>query len=112
MRNGTGGVCYKKNLSANDTLCVDGYVACSLFDLSSNFTFYLNDPVNGAGIQQHDSCLQKGANAQLVRAGKLFGLPALFTAGVNLTDNWINVDLFHAKDCRTIAPVPGCRSTI
>jgi hypothetical protein len=107
VRNGTGGVYYKKNLSANDTLRVDGYVTRSLFDLFSNFTFYLNDPVNGDGIQQHDSRLQEGASAQLVHAGKLFRLPALFMAGANLTDNWINVDLFHAKDRRIIAPVPG-----
>ena len=41
VRNGTGSVYYKKNLSANDTLRVDGYVTRSLFDLFSDFTFYL-----------------------------------------------------------------------
>jgi outer membrane receptor protein involved in Fe transport len=107
VRNGTGGGYYKKNLSSNDTLRVDGYVTRSLFDLFSNFTFYLNDPVNGDGIQQHDSRLQDGASAQYIHAAKVLGFPALFTAGANLSDNWINVDLFHAKDRRIIAPVPG-----
>jgi hypothetical protein len=107
VRNGTGSVYYKKNLSANDTLRVDGYVTRSLFDLFSNFTFFLNDPVNGDGIQQHDSRLQDGASSQYVHTGKLFGRPAIFMAGANLADNWINVDLFHDKDRKVIAPVPG-----
>jgi outer membrane receptor protein involved in Fe transport len=107
VRNGTGSVYYKKNLSVNDTLRVDGYVTRSLFDLFSDFTFYLSDPVNGDGIQQHDSRLQEGASGQYVHAGKAFRLPALFMAGANLGDNWINVDLSHDKDRRIIAPVPG-----
>jgi len=106
VRNGTGSVYYKKNLSANDTLRVDSYVTRSLFDLFSDFTFFLSDPVNGDGIQQHDSRLQEGASAQYVHGSKVFGHPALFMAGANLGDSWINVDLFHDKDRQIIAPVP------
>ncbi|MGD0859138.1 MAG: TonB-dependent receptor [Terracidiphilus sp.] len=105
VRNGTGSVYYKKNLSANDTLRVDGYVTRSLFDLFSDFTFYLSDPVNGDGIQQHDSRIQEGASTQYIHAGKAFGLPSLFVAGANFGDNWINVDLFHDKNRQIIAPV-------
>jgi outer membrane receptor protein involved in Fe transport len=107
VRNGTGGAYYKKNLSANDTLRVDGFVTRSLFDLFSNFTFYLNDPVNGDGLQQHDSRLQDGVSAQYIHAGSLWSFPTLSITGVNLSDSWINVDLFHAKDRKIIAPVPG-----
>ena len=107
VRNGTGGVYYRKNLSANDTLRVDGYVTRSLFDLFSDFTFFLSDPVNGDGIQQHDSRLQEGASSQYMHAGTLFGRTALFMAGGNLGDNWINVDLFHDHDRQIIAPVPA-----
>lgn len=107
VRHATGSVYYKKNLSANDTLRADGYVTRSLFDLFSDFTFFLSDPVNGDGIQQRDSRLQEGASSQYVPAGKVFGVPALFTAGANLGDNWINVDLFHDEDPQIIAPVPG-----
>lgn len=105
VRNGTGSVYYKRNLSATNTLRVDGYVTRSLFDLFSNFTFFLSDPTNGDGIQQHDSRLQEGASAQYVHAGKTFGLPSLFMAGANVGDSWINVDLFHDKDRKIIAPV-------
>ena len=107
VRNGTGGAYYKKNLSANDTVRVDGFVTRSLFDLFSDFTFYLNDPINGDGIQQHDSRLQNGASAQYIHAGSVWGFSTLSIAGANLSDNWINVDLFHAKDRKIIAPVPG-----
>jgi len=105
VRNATGSVYYKKNLSVKDTLRADGYVTRSLFDLFSDFTFYLSDPINGDGIQQHDSRLQEGVSTQYIHAGKAFGLPSLFMAGANLGDNWINVDLFHDKDRRIIAPV-------
>ena len=102
---GTGGVYYKKNLSANDTLRVDGYLSRSLFDLFSDFTFYLNDPVNGDGIQQHDSRLQDGASVQYLHASSFLSFPALLTAGANIGDSWINVDLFHDKNRQIIAPV-------
>ena len=107
VRNGTGGVYYRKNLSSSDTLRVDGYATRSLFDLFSDFTFFLSDPVNGDGIQQHDSRLQEGANAQYMHASTLLGKPALLMAGGNLTDNWIDVDLFHDHDRQIIAPVPA-----
>jgi outer membrane receptor protein involved in Fe transport len=106
VRNGTGSAYYKNNLSQNDTLRVDGFVTRSLFDLFSNFTFYMRDPINGDGFQQHDSRLQEGASSQYVHAARLFGMPALFAAGANLTDNWINVDLFHVKDRKIIPAVP------
>jgi hypothetical protein len=105
VRNATGSVYYKKNLGANDTLRVDGYLTRSLFDLFSDFTFYLSDRAHGDGIQQHDSRLQEGGSAQYVHAGTLFGHPALFLAGANLADSWINVDLFHDRNRRIIAPV-------
>jgi outer membrane receptor protein involved in Fe transport len=105
--NGTGSVYYKKDLGPNDTLRVDGFVTRSLFDLFSDFTFFLNDPVHGDGIQQHDSRLQEGASSQYVHSGMLFGHPAMFMAGASLTDNWINVDLFHDQNRQIIGPVPG-----
>jgi hypothetical protein len=112
VRNGSGSVYYKKNLSANDTLRLDGYITRSLFDLYSNFTFFLNDPLHGDGIQQHDSRLQTGVSSQYVHAGTLLGRPALFMAGANLFDSWINVDLFHQQARKIIAPVDGNPTTL
>ena len=72
----------------------DGFVSRSLFDLYSNFTYYLNDPVLGDAFQQHDSRLQEGANAQYSQPHKIAGTTALFTAGANFHDNQINVGLY------------------
>lgn len=74
-------------------LKIDGFLARSLFDLCSNFTFFLNDEVNGDEIQQHDSRLQEGANVQYLRPMRLFGNRSLLTAGANYHDNQINVGL-------------------
>ncbi|MCU1233990.1 MAG: TonB-dependent receptor [Candidatus Solibacter sp.] len=73
-------------------LKLDGFVTRSLFDLFSDFTFFLNDPIHGDAIQQHDSRLIEGANAQYQIAGRL----SLFTAGGNFHDNQIHVDGDHA----------------
>ena len=56
--------------------------------------FFLNDPVNGDAIQQHDSRLQEGANAQYLRPHKFGSAQALFTGGGNFHDNQINVGLY------------------
>lgn len=69
---------------------VDGFTTRSLFDLFSNFTYFLNDPVNGDAIQQHDSRLVQGGNAQYLHPHKT----GYFTAGGNIHANQINVGLY------------------
>jgi len=73
VRSGTGALYYRQDGAKGDTFKVDGFVGRSLFDLYSNFTFLLNDAIAGDAIQQHDSRLQQGANAQYQRPHK-FGL--------------------------------------
>ncbi len=96
VRTGLLGTYYRKEWRGARVLKVDGFVARSLFDLFSNFTFFLNDPLFGDEIQQHDSRLQQGANAQYLHPYKLFGRPALLTVGGNLHANQINVGLYPA----------------
>jgi hypothetical protein len=38
-----------------------------MFDLWSNFTFFLTDEAFGDEIQQHDSRLQEGVNTQYLK---------------------------------------------
>jgi hypothetical protein len=85
---------YSQSFTNGDTLKADGFVGRSLFDLYSNFTFFLNDPVHGDAFQQHDSRLQEGANLQYSHAQRGTGLTAQFTAGFNFHDNQINVGLY------------------
>jgi hypothetical protein len=85
-------------------LKVDGFAGRSLFDLYSNFTFFLNDPIHGDAFQQHDSRLQQGANLQYTHPHKLFGITASFVAGSNFHGNQIDVGLYP-RDGRTPAGV-------
>jgi outer membrane receptor protein involved in Fe transport len=85
---------YSKSFANGDTLKVDGFIGRSLFDLYSNFTYFLNNPVSGDAFQQHDSRLQEGANVQYAHAHKIGGAAASFTSGINLHDNQISVGLY------------------
>ena len=94
VRSGTLAGYWRREGDAGQVLKLDGFVSRSLFDLFSNFTYFLNDPENGDGIQQHDSRLIEGANAQYLKPHRVgSGTQALFTAGANYHDNQILVGL-------------------
>ena len=86
---------YKNEFENGSIFKLDGSLSRSLFDLFSNFTFFLNDEVNGDEVQQHDSRLQEGANAQYLRPFKFFGQQALLIAGGNYLTSQINVGLYQ-----------------
>jgi outer membrane receptor protein involved in Fe transport len=94
VRAATTGLYYRQEDDRGNVLKLDGFVGRSLFDLYSNFTFFLNDPVTGDAFQQHDSRLQEGVNAQYVRTQKYGRATGLLTAGANFHDNQINVGLY------------------
>jgi TonB dependent receptor-like, beta-barrel/TonB-dependent Receptor Plug Domain len=93
VRSGIFSAYFKKESGDGSVFKLDGFIARSIFDLYSNFTFFLNNETDGDEIQQHDSRLQEGANAQFLRPYKLFDRRALFIAGANYHDNQINVGL-------------------
>ncbi len=98
VRLGTFATYYKRDFANGDILKVDGFLGRSLFDLNSNFTFFLEhylpaDLIKGDEIQQHDSRLQEGFNTQYLHPYHLFGQSALLTMGSNFHDNQINVGL-------------------
>lgn len=70
VRSGTAGIYYRRNDDKGNVFKADAFVSRSLFDLYSNFTFFLNDPENGDAIQQHDSRLQEGANVQYLHPSR------------------------------------------
>lgn len=98
VRSGTGGLYYRQEDSGGGVLKVDAFATRSLFDLYSNFTFFLNDPIHGDAIQQHDSRLIEGANAQYERPHKIAGHTALLIAGGNFHGNQINVGLYPREE--------------
>jgi hypothetical protein len=84
VRLGTFATYYKRDFSNGDIFKADGFIGRSLFDLYSNFTFFLehylpNDPIKGDEIQQHDSRLQEGFNTQYLHPYHLFGHSSLLT---------------------------------
>jgi hypothetical protein len=93
VRSGTVGAYLRREGTQGDVLKLDGFVGRSLFDLFSNFTYFLNDPKGGDRIQQHDSRLQQGANLQYLRPHRIAGAQGLFTAGGNYHGNQILVGL-------------------
>ena len=96
---GTLSAYYSDSLANGDTFRADAFLSRSLFDLYSNFTFYLKDPVHGDAFQQHDSRLQQGVNTQYVHTQRLGSATAVLTAGSNFHDNQINVGLYP-RECR------------
>ena len=93
VRQGTVGAYLRKELKSGGTFKADAFLTRSLFDLYSNFTFFLNDPEFGDEIQQHDSRLQQGANVQYIRPYTLLGRPAVLTVGGNFAAFQTNVKL-------------------
>ncbi len=91
---GTVGTYFRKEWKSGATFKADAFVGRSLFDLFSNFTFFLADPIYGDEIQQHDSRLQEGGNVQFLQPYKFFGNQAIVTVGANLHFNQINVGLY------------------
>ncbi len=91
---GTASTYYSKSFANGDTLKIDGFLGRSLFDLYSNFTFFLNDPAHSDAFQQHDSRLQEGANLQYTHPHKIGSISASFLSGMNFHDNQINVGLY------------------
>lgn len=61
-------------------------------DLFTNFTFFLNDPVNGDGIQQSDRRVMYGGDIGYKQSGEVLGVPSIGTIGVQS-----RVDDIHAR---------------
>ena len=95
---GTASLYYSKLRANGDTFKADGFLSRSLFDLYSNFTFYLNDPVHADAFQQHDSRLQQGLNVQYTHPHQFASVAAVLVVGSNFHDNEINVGLYPRQD--------------
>jgi hypothetical protein len=98
VRLGTAGVYYRKALASGGSLKADGFLSRSLFDLYSNFTMFLIDPIHGDGFQQHDSRCQEGFNTQYLHPNKILGSQSLLTIGANFHDNQVNVGLYPQQN--------------
>lgn len=90
----------------------DAFVERSLFDLYSNFTFFLNDPVIGDGIQQHDSRLTEGADTQYARP-QFFGWgDGVLTIGGGVYATQNLVDMRQRVERDPVSLVIGARANV
>ncbi|MDX2266640.1 MAG: TonB-dependent receptor [Bryobacter sp.] len=71
----------------------DGMVQRVLFDLYSNFTFFLENEEGGDGFVQHDSRLQQAANFSYQRPQQFPGGVGNLMVGFQHLDNQINLKL-------------------
>jgi len=78
---------YGKERANGDRFYVNGMVNRVLFDLFSNFTFFLNNPEDGDGFGQHDSRLQQALNASYNKPHQVLGGLGNFTGGFNYLGN-------------------------
>ena len=86
-------------LSDTDTVKVRAYAQYYQLDLISNFTFFLNDPVNGDQIEQMDrNRIVAGLDTQYDHRGALFGAPLVSTAGFQFRLDRPRVVLAHTSD--------------
>ena len=70
-----------------------------LFELYSNFTFFLNDPINGDQIRQKEDRNLFGFNSTYEKSTQIFGLKSETFAGIQLRYDDINdLELSRTKD--------------
>ncbi len=70
----------------------NAYAQYYRLDLFTNFTFFLNDPVNGDGIQQADRRMIYGGDIGYKHSGEVLGVPSIGTIGFQT-----RVDDIHAR---------------
>jgi len=77
----TGRLNYHYDTPSGGQFFANAYGQYYKFDLFTNFTFFLNDPVNGDGIQQSDRRVMYGGDTGWRQGFDLFGIPSIVTAG-------------------------------
>ncbi|HKQ35613.1 MAG TPA: TonB-dependent receptor plug domain-containing protein [Nitrospiraceae bacterium] len=70
----------------------NAYTQYYRLDLFTNFTFFLNDPVNGDGIQQADRRMMYGGDLGYKHQGVVLGIPSIGTIGFQT-----RIDDIHAR---------------
>lgn len=108
-----GGVSHRYSLSArwhetdaNSATRINAYVVKSDLDLFNNFTYFLNDPVDGDQFQQTDDRTISGASASKTYFGVLSsGQKLATTIGVQGRYDDIGVGLFNTKERARLSTV-------
>lgn len=73
------------------------YIVDYGLDLFSNFTYFLNDPVNGDQFQQKESRIIAGGNIGQVRLGSILGMGSIASYGLQVRHDSVDVALNNTK---------------
>ncbi len=100
-----GGNSARQNLSliynyvdGQQSLRLQSWASWYRLQLWSNFTFFLNDPVNGDGIEQNDKRFLAGNNLTYRRNYSFWGLPTETLLGFQSRFDHIHLGLFNQVD--------------
>lgn len=94
---------FSKYISENDLFKSNVFYSNYNFELFSNFTFFLEDPVNGDQIRQFENRDIFGANAQINSKREFGDIEADFTKGAGLRYDLISdVELSKTKNRKEI----------
>jgi outer membrane receptor protein involved in Fe transport len=88
----TGKLNYHYDTRSGGQFFANAYAQYYKFDLYTNFTFFLNDPVNGDGIQQHDNRIMYGGDVGYKQRAEILGMPSIGMIGFQT-----RVDDIHAR---------------
>jgi len=83
---------YHYDATSGGQFFADAYAQYYRLDLFTDFTFVLNDPVNGDGIEQSDRRIVYGGDIGYKQRGEVLGLPSIGTIGIQS-----RVDDIHAR---------------
>ena len=86
----TGRLQYHYDTPSDGRFFADAYLMYYKLDLWTNFTFFLDDPVNGDGINQQDQRYMYGGNLGYQQGGELFGIRSSATAGLQVRNDSIS----------------------
>jgi outer membrane receptor for Fe3+-dicitrate len=81
---------FNKHISDNSILKTNAFYTHYAFELYSNFTFYLEDPINGDQIRQKENRQIFGANTVLKKETYIGKVPLIFTSGLSLRHDVVN----------------------
>lgn len=72
---------YHYDTTTNGQFFANAYGQYYRLDMFTNFTFFLNDPVNGDGIVQYDRRMIYGGDIGYKQRGEIVGMPVIGTVG-------------------------------
>ncbi|WP_405566576.1 TonB-dependent receptor [Polaribacter sp. Asnod6-C07] len=89
----------QKTLNDNSIFKANAFYSNYNFELYSNFTFFLEDPINGDQIKQFEDRNIYGMNAKIITEKKYGNVEAKFTKGLGLRfDDIKDNELSHTKN--------------